>query len=153
MALRGPHPKTGKMEPPAYALCSRVPGPPESLCKIGGILWKVVAEGRFDRGVLTVFGLASLQVYCGSFALWRDLTEAAQKNGYVMTTHRGTPFPNPEVVMAAQQAKLMMSLAKEFGFTPGSQSRIAIVPEKTADVNPLAAARKKLAEMGTARPS
>ena len=55
--------------------------------------------------------------------------------------------------MAAQQVKLMIGLAKEFGFTPGSQSRIAIVPEKTADVNPLEAARARLAEESASRPS
>ncbi len=42
---------------------------------------------------------------------------------------------------------------KEYGFTPGSQSRIAIVPEKTADVNPLEAARARLAEESASRPS
>ena len=30
------------------------------------------------------------------------------------------------------RCKFMMSLAKEFGFTPGSQSRIAIVPQRDA---------------------
>ena len=35
MAKRGPHPKLGKMEPPAYSLCETVPEPPEWLSDIG----------------------------------------------------------------------------------------------------------------------
>jgi len=47
--------------------------------------------------------------------------------------------------LQSQKAKLLMGFAKEFGFTPGSQSRIAVVPEKTAEVaDPLAAAGLEL---------
>ena len=40
----------------------------------------------------------------------------------------------------------MVSLAKEFGFTPGSQSRIAIVPQRdeAAERDPIEAARQAL---------
>ena len=39
MAKRGPQPKTGKMEPPAYSLCETVPDPPEWLSDIGRAEW------------------------------------------------------------------------------------------------------------------
>ena len=139
------------MEPPAYSLCERVPGPPASLCKIGRVLWNVTAQELFDRRVLTVVGLAPLEAYCGAFALSRDLIEAARKNGYVRTTNKGFPVANPEVTMATTQVKVMLSIAKEFGFTPGSQSRIAVVPEASAEeADPIAAARLALQ---TVRPS
>ena len=141
------------MEPPAYTLCETVPDPPESLSKIGGVLWKVTAKELFDRGLLTVVAMAPLEIYCTSYARTRAMNERIEEEGCTIMTPKGWPATNPEVAMAAQQAKLMMSLAKEFGFTPGSQSRIAIVPEKTADVDPLEAARRELAEMGTALPS
>lgn len=153
MAKRGPQPKTGSMEPPAYTLCETVPKPPESLSKTGGVLWKVTARELFDRGLLAVVALAPLEIYCTAYARARELNERIKVEGCTIITAKGWLAPNPEVGMAAQQAKLMMSLAKEFGFTPGSQSRIAIVPEKTANVDPLEAARAKLAEIGTARPS
>ena len=153
MAKRGPQPKTGSMEPPAYSLCEAVPEPPKSLSAVAGVLWKEMAKELFDRGALTVVALAPLEVYCTAYARARDLNERVEKDGYTFKTSKGWRTPNPEVGMAAQQVKLMMGLAKEFGFTPGSQSRIAIVPLKTADVDPLEAARAKLGEMGTARPS
>lgn len=153
MAKRGPQPKTGNMEPPAYSLCETVPKPPPWLSKIGGVLWEVTAQELFDRGLLTVVALAPLEIYCAAYARTRAMNERIETEGCTIMTPKGWPAPNPEVAMAAQQAKLMLSLAEKFGFTPSSQSRIAIVPEQTAPVDPLEAARADLAEMGTARPS
>ncbi len=48
MAKRGPHPKLGKMEPPAYSLCPSVPGPPEWLSDIGRAEWMVPAQMGFS---------------------------------------------------------------------------------------------------------
>ena len=64
MAKRGPQPKTGKMEPPAYTLCETVLEPPESLSAVAGVLWKETAAELFDRGALTVVCLAPLEIYC-----------------------------------------------------------------------------------------
>ena len=78
MAARGPQPKTGKMEPPAYTLCETVPDPPASLSKIGAVLWKVTAQELFDRDALTVVALAPLEVYCTAYARARDLNERVE---------------------------------------------------------------------------
>ena len=146
MAKRGPRPKTGKMEPPAYTLCETVPDPPASLAAVAGVLWKETAAELFDSNALTVVCLAPLEMYCTAYARARDLNERIEKDGYVVITPKGWAAPNPEVGMAAQQTKLMMALAKEFGFTPGSQSRIAIVPQRdeAAARDPIEAARQAL---------
>ena len=54
--------------------------------------------------------------------------------------------PRPELGIVTQKSKLLMSFAKEFGFTPGSQSRIAIVPQRdeAAERDPIEAAREAL---------
>ena len=44
MAKRGPQPKTGKMEPPAYKVCETVPDPPDWLSDIGRAEWTEKAE-------------------------------------------------------------------------------------------------------------
>jgi len=51
MAKRGPQPKTGKMEPPAYSLCETVPDPPEWLSDIGRAEWEEKAEELRARDV------------------------------------------------------------------------------------------------------
>ena len=154
MAARGPQPKTGKMEPPAYTLCETVPKPPESLSPIGRALWNEVAPEVHASGLLTLVGMAPLEMYCETYACVRELTEFLRKAGYSYDYNgEGLLQPRPEIGIVTQKTKLMMSLAKEFGFTPGSQSRIAIVPEPTADVNPLEAAREKLAPLPASKPS
>ena len=50
----------------------------------------------------------------------------------------------PEILVATTKSKLMMSLAKEFGFTPGPRSGIAIVRDEAAERNPIEAAREAL---------
>ena len=62
MAKRGPQPKTGKMEPPAYSLCETVPDPPEWLSDIGRAEWMEKAEELRAREALTTVCLSSLAV-------------------------------------------------------------------------------------------
>ena len=71
MAKRGPQPKTGKMEPPAYSLCERVPDPPESLSNVGRALWNEVASELHSRGILTFVSMAPLEIYCDAYACAR----------------------------------------------------------------------------------
>ncbi len=145
MAKRGPQPKTGKMEPPAYSLCERVPDPPESLSNVGRALWNEVASELHSRGILTFVSMAPLEIYCDAYACARELNEFIRENGCTYENDKGWQQPRPELMVATQKSKLMMSLAKEFGFTPGSQSRIAIVPEKGSEaVDPVEAAREAL---------
>ena len=68
MAKRGPQPKTGKMEPPAYSLCETVPDPPEWLSDIGRAEWMEKAEELRARGahdgVLVVPGSLLRRLRC-----------------------------------------------------------------------------------------
>ena len=142
------------MEPPAYTLCEKVPDAPPWLSDIGQAEWLAKTEELRARGLLTGVCLSPLGVYCDAYADYRKLAAFVRENGMTYGKEGKWKQARPEVSLMTQKAKLLMSYAKEFGFTPGSQSRIAIVPEKTADVDPLeAAARRSLAEIGTARPS
>ncbi len=97
------------------------------------------------REALTTVCLSSLAVYCDAYAAYRELTAFVRENGSTYKSQKGWEAPRPEVSLQTQKGKFMMSLAKEFGFTPGSQSRIAIVPEKGSEaIDPLEAAREAL---------
>ncbi len=113
MAKRGPQPKTGKMEPPAYTLCGTVPEPPTWLSDIGREEWMEKAEELRARATLSTVCLPMLALYF------------IREHGSSYTNEKGWQAPRPEVSLQTQKAKLMLILAKEFGFTPGSQSRIA----------------------------
>ena len=64
--------------------------------------------------------------------------------GATYSNNRGWKAPRPQVSLQTLKGKFMMGLAKEFGFTPGSQSRIAIVPQRdeAAELDPIEAARQ-----------
>jgi len=159
MAKRGPHPKLGKMEPPAYSLCQAVPEPPEWLSDIGRAEWREKTEELRARCILTTVCLAPLAVYCDVYDAYRGLAAFVRKNGSTYSKGRGGwQQARPEVSLMTQKGKFLMGLAKEFGFTPGSQSRIAIVPQRdeAAERDPIEAARQALRReqgMRTNRPN
>ena len=146
MAKRGPQPKTGKMEPPAYSLCETVPEPPRWLSDIGRTEWMEKAAELRAREALTTVCLSSLAVYCDAYASYRELAAFVRENGATYKGKKGWEAPRPEVSLQTQKGKFMMGLAKEFGFTPSSQSRIAIVPQRdeAAERDPIEAARQAL---------
>ena len=82
MGKRGPHPKLGKMEPPAYSLCETVPDPPEWLSDIGRAEWMEKAGELYARGLLTIVCLSPLAVYCDAYAAYRKLTAHVHQNGH-----------------------------------------------------------------------
>ena len=71
-----------------------------------------------------------LALYCDTYASYQELTDFIREHGSSYTNEKGWQAPRPEVSLQTQKAKLMMIFTKEFGFTPGSQSRIAIVPQR-----------------------
>ena len=152
MAKRGPQPKSGNMAPPAYTLCEHVPGPPATLHPRGRRVWDKCAAELFRRGVLTTVGLEALEMYCQLYARALVLNENVEKDGYTRLTAKGFAHANPEVTMATQHMKQALHLAEKFGFTPASQSRIAIVPEPVGEnIDPIENARRQLQE--SARPN
>jgi len=72
-----------------------------------------------------VLDRAALAAYCGAYALWAEATEAIQKYGTMVKSPSGYPIQSPYVSIANRQAKIIMRIASEFGFTPASRSRIS----------------------------
>ncbi len=134
------------MELPACSLCETVPDPPEWLPDIGRAEWMEKAGELYARGLLTTVCLAPLAIYCDAYAAYRKLSAHVRKNGVTYSNNRGWKAPRPEVSLQTQKGKFMMGLAKEFGITPGSRSRIAIVPQRdeAAEPDPIEAARQAL---------
>ena len=100
----------------------------------------------YARATLSTVCLPMLALYCDTYASYRELTDFIREHGSSYTNEKGWQAPRPEVSLQTQKAKLMLILAKEFGFTPGSQSRIAIVPQRdeAAERDPIEAARQAL---------
>jgi P27 family predicted phage terminase small subunit len=92
-----------------------------------------VAKREWDRlvvelaklNLLTNLDRAALAAYCGAYALWAEATQAIQKFGTMVKSPSGYPIQSPYVAIANRQAEIMMRISSEFGFTPGSRSRIS----------------------------
>ncbi len=60
--------------------------------------------------------------------LWVDAIQAIQKYGPLVESPNGYPQVSPYLAIANKQAKIMIRIASEFGFTPASRTRIATEP-------------------------
>ena len=99
--------------------------------------WKVVSKNLSDAGVLTVMDVQALQLYCESYALWKDAHNKIQKYGAIVKTPNGFPTQSPYLQIANKQSEFMVKMLTEFGMTPSSRSKIEISDEKDKD-DPLA---------------
>jgi P27 family predicted phage terminase small subunit len=86
--------------------------------------WDRVAGALTAVGRLTVFDRAALAAYCNAYALWLEAVDALHKYGTVMKAPSGFPVQSLYVSIANRQVEIMIRIAAEFGFTPGSRSRL-----------------------------
>jgi P27 family predicted phage terminase small subunit len=99
--------------------------------------WTAVAKNLKASGVLTVMDAQALQLYCESYALWKDAMEKIQKYGAIVKTPNGFPTQSPYLQIANKQSDFMVKMLIEFGMTPSSRSKVSI-DEKTDPSDPLA---------------
>lgn len=86
---------------------------------------RVVRLQNIDRTMLAVF--------CESYALWFEATEALRKYGPVMKSPSGYPVQSPYVAIANQQAAVMEKLSAAFGLTPGSRTKLPRVGDDVTE--------------------
>jgi P27 family predicted phage terminase small subunit len=72
-----------------------------------------------------------LSMICFAYAEWLAASEAQVKYGAVLTTKDANPIHSPYISVANQSASLVLSLLKEYGYTPASRGRL---PGKVQDV-------------------
>ena len=86
MAKRGPQPKGGKMEPPAYSLCKTVPDPPEWLADIAAAEWicwrfHLPALGMFESWSRVMGGILQVAGVPGFLSNLSDFYESTDTEG------------------------------------------------------------------------
>jgi P27 family predicted phage terminase small subunit len=135
--MRGRRPKPTRLKvltgnPGKRALNADEPRPeptvPECPTELGPVArkeWDRLATELASLKILTVLDRAALAAYCNAYGLWAEAIEAIQKYGTMVKSPSGYPIQSPYVSIANRQAKIMMRIASEFGFTPASRSRIS----------------------------
>lgn len=94
--------------------------------------WDRIVSALTPMCVLSSVDRAPLAAYCVAYALWIEATEMLEKHGSMIKSPNGYPIQSPYLSVANKQLELMIRLACEFGFTPGSRSRIFSFSQKNS---------------------
>lgn len=77
--------------------------------------------GADGRTVLQGLGLA---IICFAYAQWLSASETQLRYGAVMKAKNGNPIHSPYATVANQHAFVVITLLKEYGFTPASRGKL-----------------------------
>ncbi len=117
--------------------------------------WRRVARRLHKAGLMTYVDRAALAAYCQAYGRWVEAElELTETGGEIIrSAEKGTLYHNPWASVAKHAQRDMVSLAREFGMTPSSRSRIVIDDsgvQKTLTLADtlMAAAAGKIAEGG-----
>ncbi|MBX9878849.1 MAG: phage terminase small subunit P27 family [Candidatus Obscuribacterales bacterium] len=86
--------------------------------------WARIVPELQRLGVATQIDQSQLELYCGAWATWLDAQKKLAKEGAVLMRPTGSFYANPYVKIAADASKEIQSIAKEFGLTPSSRTRV-----------------------------
>src|SRR5215204_3687719 len=94
---------------------------PEHLGPAARVIWDrlmpaLIQNGRFKPG--NEIGVVMI---CHTYAEWSRAAEAQHKYGSVIKTKKGNFVQSPYVSVANQNASLLFSLLKDYGFTPATR--------------------------------
>lgn len=105
---------------------------PPGLSAVAKQEWDRIVAALTPMCVLSSVDRAPLAAYCVAYALWIEATEMLQKHGSMIKSPNGYPVQSPYLSVANKQLELMIRIACEFGFTPGSRSRIFSFSQKNS---------------------
>lgn len=94
---------------------------PEQLGPAARLIWDrlmpvLIQNGRFKPG--NEIGIVMI---CHAYVEWITAAEALHKYGSVIKTKKGNFVQSPYVSIANQNASLLFSLLKDYGFTPATR--------------------------------
>ena len=118
------------------AAFAELPDPPDTLGEHGQAEWfragqQLVTAHRLSRANISLFA-----IYCGRFDAYAQATALVESDGLVTTNEKGSTYIAPAVNVQSNVLASIERIAKEFGLTPASESRL---PQVAAPVDELEA--------------
>jgi P27 family predicted phage terminase small subunit len=113
-----------------------LPDPPKEFTKAQQTVWIDIIKTLAAANALNEVGLPLIYSYCVQYGMFEDALNQVRIKGIVIIqkTKKGDIIKqNPAVQVMNASNSLMLSLSKEFGFSPLSQSKIntkPVEPEK-----------------------
>lgn len=86
--------------------------------------WNRIVPELYNLNLLTLVDKAALELYCTQYSVYRGAIEEIQKRGLTTNNIRNGEKALPQLAIAREAAKIIKSIAVEFGLTPSSRGRI-----------------------------
>jgi P27 family predicted phage terminase small subunit len=142
--IRGTFRSCRDLPAPEPARVELVPAPPAGLGAHGKALWRSLAEELVAKGLLTVLDLATLEVLCSAFQVYKECSDAIYRPGgrkRTLAAYMRTRTQQTALELSTMRAAFgtYKSLMAEFGLSPSSRTRLHVAPPKTPEVDPMEA--------------
>lgn len=99
------------------------PDRPEFLDDIALAEWDRIVPILEAMGVLTKADGQALEMYCGSYSLWKQAFDAIKVRGLSIETEYGIKN-NPAIAVARESSETCRRILIDFGCTPSSRSKV-----------------------------
>jgi P27 family predicted phage terminase small subunit len=112
-----------------------IPECPEYIAKdeIAHEEWQRIIPELYKLNLITVIDRATIELYCTQYSIYRRALEEINIKGLTVSNVRHGEKSIPHIAIAREAAKVIKSIAVEFGLTPSSRSRINVPSGKTED--------------------
>jgi len=94
--------------------------------KIAYAEWNRIVPELYKLGLLTTVDRAALELYCSQYSVYRRAMETLNVEGLISKNARKGDKANPAALIAREAAKVIRSIAIEFGLTPSSRCKIQV---------------------------
>jgi P27 family predicted phage terminase small subunit len=108
------------------------PACPDFLPEIAKQEWNRVCDVLQEMGILSLADGPLLELYCSTYARWREACDKINEQGMVVECKRSGFKKNPNMLVCDSAAIEIRKLLIEMGLTPSSRSRVstnAITPK------------------------
>jgi P27 family predicted phage terminase small subunit len=106
---------------------------PNHLNAVAKAEWKKICGQLRELGILSRSDRAALELYCQSYAAWREALKMLEQHGCVVETQRG-PRRSPWDVIREKSGAFCTRLLIEFGLTPAARTRVHVQNPKMQGV-------------------
>jgi P27 family predicted phage terminase small subunit len=124
MGKRGPKPSANGLPKMPDALAGD-PQPPPDLDGLALETWRRVLDWLRPLGTLARCDQDAVELYCRTYAGWRQAEAALAASGPVLTGPDGAIRSNPAAAVARDCRSLLIRLQTELGLNPGGRVRNA----------------------------
>lgn len=110
-----------------------IPEPPEGMGDEARRCWDRLVPVLVTVRILTVIDREALVMLCNSWAHYWYLQGVVEEEGFTYTSAKGNVLQHPAVSSMNKALENCLRLAREFGLTPASRSRIEALPKPPED--------------------